>query len=204
MKRFKYIMLACIIICSIGCQNKNSAIVPTDDVIVDNNYVTPVVKNDSNVQNEIKSSVNLTGIPKNQQYMWESDADYSDMPGKTNIKKIALYWYQEPAEDMPLYTLYECVEFSENEVIYQSGQTPGSEIVKYELTEEDKERYLNAIDYEIVEGKATGNGKWNVSLEFENGDCYVCHFSSDREAELLRTLFDKVEMTDYDISLAGF
>ena len=36
MKRFKYIMLACFIFCSIGCQNKNTTTVSIDDFVDDN------------------------------------------------------------------------------------------------------------------------------------------------------------------------
>jgi len=192
-------------------------VVNEKSVVNEKNVVNETIKENDlgkeeamNTQNEKASVIDLLGIPEEQTYMWESDAGLSDMPDKDSIKKIALYWYQEPIEDMPFYSLYECIDFSENEIMYQSLQTPGSKIVKYDLSEEDKDRYLNAIDYELIERQAAGNGRWNVSIESENGDCYVCNLaydfwdSSNPKAELLKLLFDKVEMTNYDISLAGF
>ena len=59
MKRFKYIMLACIIICSIGCQNQNATMVSIDDFVDDNTQGDDNASEiDSNT--EVNSSIDIS------------------------------------------------------------------------------------------------------------------------------------------------
>ena len=87
---------------------------------------------------------------------------------------------------------------------------PGREITEYDLLEEDKIRYLEAIDYELLTEGMKANNKWNASIEYENGECYMYNLSYERTDKedpkriMLKTLFDSVEMNELDLFYAGF
>ena len=153
---------------------------------------------------------NLYGIPEDLQYMWTNDSFGLEMPEKDQIKKIALYWYQDAYENDPMSSLYECIDFSDNKIFYLSAQIPGREITEYDLLEADKIRYLEAIDYKLFTEGVKANNKWNVSIEYENGECYMYNLSyewTDKENPkriMLKTLFDSVEMNELDHFYAGF
>ena len=153
---------------------------------------------------------NLWGIPDDLQYMWTNDSFGLEMPEKDQIKKIALYWYQDAYENDPMSSLYECIDFSDNKVVFLSLQTPGLEPIEYKLSEDDKIRYLEAIDYELLTEGLKANNKWNASIEYENGECYMYNLSYERTDKedpkgiMLKTLFDSVEMNELDHFYAGF
>ena len=153
---------------------------------------------------------NLRGIPEDLQYMWTNDSFGLEMPEKDQIKKIALYWYQDAYENDPMSSLYECIDFSDNKIFYLSAQIPGMETIEYDLLEADKIRYLEAIDYELLTEGMKANNKWNASIEYENGECYMYNLSYERTDKedpkriMLKTLFDSVEMNELDLFYASF
>jgi hypothetical protein len=153
---------------------------------------------------------NLRGIPDDLQYMWTNDSFGLEMPEKDQIKKIALYWYQDAYETDPMSFIYECIDFSGNKVVYRSSQIPHMETIEYNLLEEDEIRYLEAIDYELLTEGLKANNKWNASIEYENGECYMYNLSyewTDKEDPkhiMLKTLFDSVEMNELDHFYAAF
>ena len=157
-----------------------------------------------------EKELDLIGIPDDLQYMWTNDSFGLEMPEKNQIKRIALYWYQPPDGFDTMSSIYECIDFSDNKIFYRSAQIPGMETIEYDLLEADKIRYLEAIDYKLFTEGVKANNKWNVSIEYENGECYLYNLSYERTDKedpkriMLKTLFDSVEMDKPDHSYAGF
>ena len=165
---------------------------------------------DQYLSNDKKFELNLSGVPEDLRYMWMIDSFGQEMPDKNQICKMAIYWYQPAYQDDPMSFLYEYIDFSDNRIVYRSSQTPGMNTTEYNLSEETKTRYLEAIDYQLLTEEVKANNKWNVSIEYENGECYLYNLSyewTDKENPkriMLKTLFDSVEMTDVDAFYAGF
>ena len=213
----KIILFSLIVLLLSGC-NFHTSDVPSDTTVndyqnystVDNNEYDYGKEKDMNLTNDTKIKLNLRGVPKDLRYMWESDSFGQEMPEKNQICRIALYWYQPAYQDDPMSSLYECIDFSNNKIVYRSSQTPGMETTEYNLSEEDKTRYLENIDYQLFTTGVEANNKWNVSIEFEDGNCYLYNLSYERTDKnnprriMLKTLFDKVEMTEVDYSYSGF
>ena len=152
----------------------------------------------------------MFGIPDDLQNMWTNDSFGLEMPEKNQIKRIALYWYQPAYEFDTWSSIYECIDFSDNKIFYRSAQIPGMETIEYDLLEADKIRYLEAIDYKLFTEGVKANNKWNVSIEYENGECYLYNLSyewtdkEDPKRNMLKTLFDSVEMNELDHFYAAF
>lgn len=163
-------------------------------------------KENSTQKNE---KMDLVGVPEDYQYMWEANVSDDSLPDKSKITRIAMYRYQEAFDNQAEMTIYGCIDFVSDKILYMSSQEGGKPIHEYELSLEDRDRYIDSINYEYLLDPPQCNGSWNIAIEYEDGECYAYNIRYDRKnkedpkRKMLKVLFDKVEMNGTDASFAG-
>ena len=203
----KIILLICVLT-TIGC-NRNS--IPNS--VIDQK---PSELEGDDVPSGQKTHPNfLYVIPEEYRYMFEGGICEGEMPSNEEIKKIALF-RTNSSDDWGSFWLliYGVIDLDNKEMYYgindyiqedEEGKFNGNEysIRRFELSDEDVEKYKDSFNPELFINEANYNNSWwKIAVEYKDGTCYSYEFHAEAysndspQNELIKSYFDKLVFTE--------
>lgn len=208
MQQLLKILLLIFVITTIGC-NRNSIPNP----IIEQKTSKP---EGDDVTSGQKSYPNfLYAIAEEYEYMFEGGICEGETPSNEEIKRIALF-RSNSSDDWGSFWLliYGVIDLDNKEVYYgindyiqedEEGKFNSNEysIRKFELSDEDVEKYKESFKPELLINEANYNNCWwKIAVEYKDGACYSYEFHAEAysndspENELIKSYFDKLVFTE--------
>lgn len=144
-------------------------------------------------------------IPDESKYLFYGSNPYGNLPDKSEIKKIALS-KKNNSDPMAGYdAIYAEIDFEKAKVRYGTNSGGRLDTMKinqeYDLTDEDMDRYRNAVNQSCLRNSIQSNKSWwKVGIEYEDGTVYSAqieeegyNFYSDENA-MINVFFDKMDV----------
>lgn len=127
----------------------------------------------------------ISMIPEEYRYMFESGVCEGQLPGKSELRRIALGKCNAPSFDgwaqwHELFVLIDLEAYSvKGDAQEYSELTTLSMKQEYEPDNEELEQYLSLLQETNLKNPIETGGAWRIALEYKDGSCYSYEYGSE-------------------------